>query len=109
LVNLPKLFHDVIKNALKKRRSMVLVEQWPNAELQSEVRRLRANVVIAQLVDGVLPPPASGLVGMSPPVAVIGVDKGRAKTVVEMGDVSFKGLLAITRVAAVAVMNSELT
>lgn len=105
MVDLPRWWHDVIKDALIER-GMVVVERSPTVDLQAEVKRSGVNVVITQMIDGVVPQSVGGLVGMSP-VAMIGVDARGTRTIVQMGDVSFKGLLEITRVAAVAVMNSE--
>ena len=109
LVDLPTWFRDVINAALGDRTDMVLVDRTATVDLESVVRQSGANVVIAKLVDGVLPPPSSGLLRLSPPVAVIGVGHGEARTVVEMGDVLLEDLLEISRVAGVAAMNWELT
>lgn len=93
----------MIGHALTTHADMTLIDQGSIDHL-SDPGRGGANVVIAPLVNGALPAPLSELAA-SRSIAIIGVEQGGTRTVVELADVSLDGLIAITRAAALAAMN----
>ena len=93
----------MIDHALTTRTDMTVIGQGSIRRV-SEAGRCGANVVIAPLVHGALPAALSELAA-SRSIAIIGVEQGGTRTVVELADVSLDGLIAITRAAALAAMN----
>jgi hypothetical protein len=102
LLDLPKLLHGMLREAVKAQRDMALVARRSEGDLASDVRRSGINVIIVGLKDGIAPSTLAVLADMSPGIAVIGVDQDGRRTVVELGNLSLEDLVAITRVAALA-------